>query len=467
MGFNEFFLILRARWRMACVIFCAVVVLVSALPLGLHNKYTASSFIVVDAKTDPVQGGNGPSDAVLASYINTQADIITSERVAQKVAKSTGMDQMPAYQETWRKKTQGVGDIDAWLGRYLLTGKKVVAAPPANANTTRQTNVIEIAVTWTDPKLAAKIANGFAQAAIETNIELKVQPAKQYAAYFDQRSAALRADLERKQKLLSDFQNAKGIVATDDKLDNETTRLNELSTALVAVQAQRQEAQSRQKQGSGAGNEFLPEVLQSPLIASIKDALTAAEAKRTEAAGRLGKNHPDYQAAEAEVMNLRARLAAETNKIVASLGSSAQINLRRESELRDALEAQKKKVLELKNAHDAAANLSNDVVTAQRDLDAVTTRLAQSKLESLAQQTNVVLLALAAEPLERSSPKESMFMAAGVFLGLVLGIGAVLLMEMWDKRLRAEEDLVRLLGVPVLGRIKTLKPGSDLHPTAV
>jgi capsular polysaccharide biosynthesis protein len=139
--------------------------------------------------------------------------------------------------------------------------------------------------------------------------------------------------------------------------------------------------------------------------------------------------------------------------------------MRRESEVRDALEAQKKKVLELKNAHDEAANLSNDVITAQRDLDAVTQRLAQSKLESLAQKTNVVLLALAVEPLDRSSPKESMFMAAGVFLGLVLGIGAVLLMEMWDKRLRAEEDLVRLLGVPVLGRIKTLKPGSDLPVT--
>jgi capsular polysaccharide biosynthesis protein len=47
----------------------------------------------------------------------------------------------------------------------------------------------------------------------------------------------------------------------------------------------------------------------------------------------------------------------------------------------------------------------------------------------------------------------------GIFLGLVVDIGVVLLLEMKDLRLRNEEDLVRLLGVPVLGRIKSLVPG--------
>jgi chain length determinant protein EpsF len=463
MGFHEFFLIVRARWRLALLIFAVVAVGVSCLPLLMHTKYTASAFIVVDAKNDPVTGGAGLPEAVMASYINTQADIITSERVAQRVAKSSGLDKLQFFQDGWRKKTGGQGDIDLWLAHYLLTGKRVVAAPPVSASATRQTNVLEIAVTWPDPKLAADIANSFAETAIETNIELKVQPAKQYAVYFDQRSAALRADLEKKQKKLSDFQNLKGIVATDDKLDVENARLAELSTQLVQVQTQRQDAQSRQRQGNGTDDDFLPEVLQSPQIASIKDALATAESKRTEVAGRLGKNHPDYQAAEADVVNLRARLATETRKIVSSLGSAAQVSMRREAELKEAVENQKKRVLELKNAHDEAQNLQNDVTTAQRDLDAVTQRFAQSSLESLAQQTNVVLLSPAAIPLDPSSPKVLMFIAAGLFLGLVFGIGGTLVVEMRDKRLRQESDLIRLSGVPVLGRLGALKPNMGMR----
>ena len=458
MTVHQFLLILRAHLRAAGAIFCVVVGLSIALYSVMQKKYTATASIVVDAKMDPVGGGPGLSEVVMASYLNTQSDVITSERVAQKVVKAVGLDRMPSFQEGWRKKTNGVGDITVWLARYLLTGKKIVAGPPANTSATRQTNVIEISVKWTDPKLAAAIANSFAQAAIETNIELKVEPAKQYSAWFDQRSAALRADVERKQKRLSEFQNASGIVATDEKLDVENARLTELSTALVAVQAQRQDSQSRVKQAVG-DNQFLPEVLQSPLITSLKDTLTVAEAKRTEVAGRLGKNHPDYRAAEAEVNSLRARIAAETEKIVASLGSTAQVNLRRENEIRLALEAQKKRVLELKHDHDEAAVLQNDVVTAQRDLDAVTQRLALSNLESQTQQTNVALLSTAAVPLDPSGPKLLVLVGGGMFLGAILGIGAALLLEMRDRRLRDEDDLVRLLGVPILGRLGYVKPG--------
>jgi uncharacterized protein involved in exopolysaccharide biosynthesis len=227
---------------------------------------------------------------------------------------------------------------------------------------------------------------------------------------------------------------------------------------LVGIQSQRQDSQSRQRQAAG-DNEYLPEVLQSPLIASLKDALTAADAKRTEVAGRLGKNHPDYKATEAEVVSLRARIAAETNKIVASLGSTTQVNLRRENDIRLALEAQKKRVMDLKHDHDEAAILQNDVVTGQRDLDAVSQRLALSNLESLAQQTNVVLLSTATPPLDPSSPKAMVLLAGGMFLGGVLGIGVVLLLEMRDKRLRDEGDLVALLGVPVLGRIGNARVG--------
>jgi capsular polysaccharide biosynthesis protein len=71
----------------------------------------------------------------------------------------------------------------------------------------------------------------------------------------------------------------------------------------------------------------------------------------------------------------------------------------------------------------------------------------------------VVQLTTAAAPVTPSSPKLLVFFGVGVLMGLVCGVGVALLLEMKDSRLRNEEDLVRLLGVPVLGRIKTLVPG--------
>ena len=450
MSLNQFLVILRARWLIAVGIFVAVVFLISFASLIWPKQYTATASIVIDSKSDPVAagGGMGMGGQPSTTYVNTQADIIASQRVAQRVVKTLKLDQQPEARKLWAKDAND--DISVTIANLLLHKKLVVA--PAHDSPTHASNVIDISVQWSDPVTAAALANGFAQAAIETNIELKVEPAKQYASWFDERSRALRADLQAKQRLLSDFQSKNGIIATDEKLDVENARLAELSTELVTIQGLRQDSQSRQHQ-VGADINSLPEVLQSPVIQTLKSALSQAEAKRPDIASRLGKNHPDYQAVEGEITNLRSRIAVESANIAASLGSTTQVNLRRENEVRQALEAQKKRVLELKYQHDQSAMFQSDVTSAQRDLDEVSQRLAQSNLESLTQQTNVVQLSTAFVSNSPSSPKLVINLVLAVFLGGVLGIGAAVAAEMRNRRVREDEDMVDILGVPLLGRI--------------
>jgi chain length determinant protein EpsF len=458
MSLNQILVILRARWRVVLGVFGGVLFLVLAISLVWPRQYTAISSLVVDAKSDPVSGGAGAgtvSEQLLASYVNTQSDVIASRRVAQRVVKMLKLDADSALVRRWRSATEGVGDFNVWLADYLVNKKLTVA--PVHDSPTHTSNVIEISLSWPNPELAAALANAFAQAAIETNIELKVEPAKLYASWFNQRSRALREDLVTKQKRLSDFQNSTGLVATDEKLDVENARLAELSTQLVTIQGLRQESQSRQRGVSG-NIESLPEVLQSPVVQALKADLAQAEAKQPDIAARLGKNHPDYQAALAEIANLRQRIARESANIAASLGNTTQVNVRRESDIRQALEAQKNKVLELKHAHDQAAVLQSDVNSAQRDLDAVSERFAQSSLESQTSQTNVVQLTTATPPLTASSPKLLLNALIGFFLGGVFGVGVALFLEALHPRVRLDEDLLNLLGVPILGTIGGVTP---------
>jgi chain length determinant protein EpsF len=450
MSFKQFILVVRARWLVAVITFGAVVVAVMGFTLLRPTLYTASASVVVDAKTDPI-AGTVYSAEVTTGYIATQVDIIGSERVAQRVVKILKLDQSPEFIQQWRNTTDGLGDIVVWLGSKLR--KSLVVTP------SRDSSVIDISVEWTDRKTAATLANAFAQAYIDTSIELKVDPAKQYAAWFDERSRALRADLEAKQKKLADFQRSAGILATDGRYDIENARLTELSSQLVAIQALRQDSQSRQRQANG-DYDSLPEVLQSPVIGALKADLSRQEAKLQDIGSSLGKNHPDYQTTAAEVAALRGRIAQESAKIAAALGNTTQINLRRENDIRAALEAQKQRMLEFTNQHDEAAVLQNDVATAQRNLDAVAQRLAQSSLESQTQQTNVALLTPAVEPLYRSSPRLGLSLLVSLFLGTVLGIGTVLALEASDRRLRDGSELTELLGVPLLGKIPTISPES-------
>jgi chain length determinant protein EpsF len=442
MDSRQLYLILRARWKFALFVFACAVFLAVAVTLIMPRIYTATASVVVEVKTDPVANAAYPQQ-LLASDVATQVDIIGSQPVAERVVKNLKLDQAPDFKELWVSDGSR-GQLTQWLADYLL--KQLLISP------SKESNVIQLSMKWRDAKTAAALANAFAQAYIETNIELKVNSAKQYTSLFDEQSRALRADREAKQKRLAAYQNTSGIVATDDKLDVENARFAELSTQLVAIQSQRQESQSRQRQASG-DTEALPEVLQSPVIANLKAELAKAEARRHEIGQTLGRNYPDYKDVESEIVGLRERIAQESARIAASLGNNAQVDVRRESDVKAALEAQKQRILGLRQQRDQVIDLQNDVTTAQHNLDAVTARLAQSSLESQTRQTNIALLAPALEPLQPSSPRLLLNLLLACVVGAVVAVGAALLSEMGDRRVRQSEELAPLLGIPLIGRI--------------
>lgn len=445
MTLQQFLLILLARWKVIVFTLLGVVATTVAVSLILPKQYTATAALIVDVKSpDPIMGAVLPALA-MPGYMATQIDIIQSDRVAQRVVRMLKLDQNPTAIEQWKDATEGKGAMEVWLGGLLQ--KKLDVKP------SRESNVINIAFNGAEPKFAAAIANAFAQAYIDTNLELKVEPAKQFASFFDERTKALRDKLEQSQAKLSAYQREHGIVAADERLDVENARLADLSTQLVLVQGQKSESQSRQRQARG-NTDTLPEVLQNPLIQGLKSDLARQDAKVQQLAAQLGKNHPQYQQEEAQVKALRERLEKEVAKVAGGVATSNRVNVQRMSEVRAALDAQKKKVLALKEQRDELSVLQRDVEAAQRNYDLITQRLGQSSLESLSQQTNVVVLTPAAEPIEPSFPKLLINSILAVFVGTMLGVAFALLFEMLNRRVRSAEDLAEGLGVPVLSVIE-------------
>lgn len=444
MSFQQFFLVLRARWKIILSIFLLVLISDLVATLLWPKQYVGNTAVVVDVKSpDPIAGQLMPVQ-LTPSYMATQVDIINSDRVALRVVKMLKLEQMQYFRDKWQDDTEGRGNFAAWISSELQ--KKLDVSP------SRESNVVNISFMWPDAKTSAVLANAFAQAYIDTTLELTVEPAKQYASWFDERNKVLRDNLEKAQKRLSEYQRAKGIVATDERLDVENARLTELSTQLVAAQSQRFDSASRQHQAAG-GSETLPEVLQNPLVAGLKSDLSKLEAQRQEIGSRLGHNHPEFKRIENEVNALRERVSAESNKVARSLSTSNAVNQQRESDLRGALAAQKAKVLQLKKQRDEISFFQNDVANAQRAYDLVTQRLTQASLESQSQQTNVVVLNSATEPAEPARPRKLLNAVLGVFLGGLLGIGSAILLEVLYPRVRGSHDLGELLGIPVLGML--------------
>ena len=83
MSFQQFFLILRARYGIMLVTVVATVAVALAVSFLVPPRYTAKASVVVDAKyPDPIAAGISLPPVAIPGYIATQADIIASDRVA-------------------------------------------------------------------------------------------------------------------------------------------------------------------------------------------------------------------------------------------------------------------------------------------------------------------------------------------------------------------------------------------------
>lgn len=440
MKFQQVLLILRARYR---VIIAALLLIVAAsivINLLMPKKYQASTTLVVNYKgADPVSGAMMPS-GMISGYMATQGDIIQSKTVALGVVDALRLAELPTVQRDFQQATEGRGDIRDWLAELLLRNVNVVPA--------RESSVITITFTGTDPAFAAAVANAFAAEYQKTSIQLKVQPLKQASAYFNEQLRELRDKLEQAQTRLSTYQQDNGLVSVDQRLDVETARLNELSSQLVLVQSQAADAASRQNTARGVAGES-PDVVANPLVQNLKASLAQAEARLSDLAQRLGANHPQYQGAKADVEKQRAELAAQMNITYGSLGGVARNVRQRQAQLEAAVAAQKARILELNSARDKLAILARDVDSAQRTYDAASARFSQTSIEGNANQTDVAVLSSALAPTRPSSPRMLLNVFVAILFGTGFGMGLALLLEMIDRRVHSADDVLDLQ-IPVL-----------------
>lgn len=448
MTVGQFLSILRARWWLVLLVLALTVGTTLLVSLLMPKQYTATASVVVDFKPDPVSAvmyGGMASPGFMA----TQVDIIRSDRVAQRVVRNLKLNENPQIRQQWQDETDGKGSIESWLGNVFQRQMDVVPS--------RESSVINISYKAPDPRFAAGLANAFMQAYIDTALELRVDPARQYSTFFENRSKEARDTLEKAQARLSTFQSENGIIASDERLDVESSRLNELSSQLTALQAISAESSSRQTQAQGAQSDRLAEVLNNGLVGQIKADVSRSEARLQELTTRFGDNHPQVVESRASLAELRSRLDQETKKVTGGVTVSNTINRQRESDIRRSLEEQRAKVLKMKAVRDQGMVIMQDVGNAQRAYDAVLQRFTQASLEGQSTQSNLNVLTQAVPPIEPSSPRvvfNTLFATfGGTLAGLLLAFG----LEFLDRRVRSIEDLSESLGLPVIGLMP--KPG--------
>jgi chain length determinant protein EpsF len=462
MGFTRFLLLLRARLPLIFTVTLVVMLAAFTVNLLLPARYYAEATAVLEQPTDPALAAAG--SAGISYFLATQRDVVASRSVALRVIENQGLERDFDRTRSLLSGWDPIASVKSWIGR-LVAGEREARSQREwltdrllqglSATSVRDSRLLKVGFKSRDPEFSARMANGFMQAFMDVNVHLKATPARAETAWLEGQLKTLRETLAQAESKLSQFQQAKGIVATDEKLDTENLRLADLSTQLAGAQAETYASEARRKQllrfADGKGGAEVPaEVISSPVVMQLRQEVAMREAKLKDMSRQVGPNHPRYQAAEGELSQLRGQLGSEMRSVAQGLVTAGGVAGQREAALRSALEEQKQRLLGLKKDREQMSMLARDVDNAQKAYNGAVQRISEARIESANERPNASVVDEATVPARPSGPGLLLTLAAGGALGMLLGIGLALLMEASLRLVRSGEDLSELLGVPIL-----------------
>ncbi|HYL20078.1 MAG TPA: GNVR domain-containing protein, partial [Burkholderiales bacterium] len=358
--------------------------------LLITPSYRASVSLLVDTKDEQSMGEalhalGLPQEHI--SYLQTQADILSSPKVARRVVQQLGLTKDPVDMDTLGITKPNSPRVEDQLVEQLLKALKVE---------TSQSDVILATFTASDPRLAASIANAFAAAYTDTMLELRVAPTRQASAWFDQQLTTLRANLEDAQRKL---------------------RANhELAQRALARHPER-----------------LPVARNDAYLGQLRADLLHGEEKLRELSTRYGVNYPDYQRQASQNQELRARLREELGTMSTAVANPDGQGMSTERGAPRPSDAEESGLLD--------PVLQHNVDSAEKAYDTALQHYLSSQVESRASQANIAVLSPAVVPLRAARPNLLLNIALSLVTGLALGCALVALAERGDARIRSIEDL--------------------------
>jgi uncharacterized protein involved in exopolysaccharide biosynthesis/Mrp family chromosome partitioning ATPase len=433
-GFDALARIWRRRGVFAIVAGAVLGLAIAALVL-LPVRYLATASVII-AEQEP--GAN--TSAAWAQKIGDPADmesqllVIRSPRLLRQIMSSPGVVDavvgecergrlMGSTDACQRLKTDSGAFIDHVDGRFSI----------ASAGRSR---VINISYQSGSPEVAKTLANALTQTFLEDQRTEGANSREVATSWLWQELKQLDQQLRESDEKIQQFRRTKGLMRganapiSSERLTSIGQQLSQAEAARAEAAARLQEIKSEQERGPTDA----PSVLQSRTIADLKQQLTTVSAQLASAAGVLGPKHPSILALTREQASIQQRLVGEMQAIAASAQKTFDAN--------NALVNSLKKQMDTAKAEAGSATLDEASIESMvRDTEIKRQQYAElyKKASELETERRVLrgstrLVSLAELPSKPFFPKKIPFLAAGLTLALIFGVGAALLADQLGSR---------------------------------
>ena len=461
---------LGRQWRLIAIMTGFAVILGVAYLAVSPKRYTAQADMIIDTKrvtwtqSEMASENRTVEDASVESEIETTK----SERVAAQVVHQLNLTEDPEFIGA------GTGLRHQLLSLFSSRQepeptkdevmRRVVATLKDNLRVTRlgRSYIEQIAYTSLDREKAARIANAFADAYIEDQIQAKFEATHRASVWLEQRIGELRKQASDAYRDVQDFKSKNSIIiGVDGKLASEV-ELDQLGVALAKARADTSQARAKldriervleqrtDKETFNIPDPVVTDALSNPVITKLRQQFLDDQNKESEWSARYGADHQAARNLRAEMAALQRAIWDEISRIAESYKSELQIAKSQEEAIDKRMMEVFQQSASTRQSQVRLRELETAANTYRGIYETFLSRFTQSVQQQSFPSTEARVVTAATPPSSPSSPKIGLTLALAAICGFGLGVVSAFAREQMNRQIHTRAELEGLLGTSCL-----------------
>ncbi len=467
--------VISVLWRRKlAIIVCAVLVpLLAWVALGqMTPRYTATGTLLYDPNENKVREMQSilRTDPVTDSVMASQAEILQSLHIAQKVAERGNLFDNPEFNKSLRPPSLSARVMAGLRGMLGMEPTPTpTPTPPAGpvtgpgigpernatilavqaalrANATRFSRTIEVSFTAEDRLVAAAAVNNAMDVYVKDQYAAKYRAVRRTTEMLERRVRELRAEVRRGEDNIAAYRSEHRL-SQGMRAGMDAEQISLLSEDLVRARGELTHAEGRLdaahgKAGAGAQAAIAPSVVQLRL----QQDQIASQVQARQA--RFGPNHPEAESLRRQLAEAQRAVAAETTRVVSSIESEHRSARARVASLEQSLRDAQQETNRAGQAHIALNAMTRDVEASRAQLQSVLQSIQQTAQQAAVETSEAREISQALPPEHPSWPRSGPLMAGAAVSGLFIGLLLATILQVADTTLRSGEDTRAVSNLP-------------------
>jgi len=436
-------------------------------------------------------------------YFNTQLQILNSPGLLRRVVKSLDLEHNPDFfrsnstqkRSTWQTvlRMAGFGEKEqeaprpkdelplrtsvapATPGEDLVEAKRLAPFVRAIQGGLRiepvretrgfykETRLIDISFTHTDPTVAAKVVNAIGETYVFTNLEKKSETNTSTGDFLTKRIAELQQQIRTDEERLVNYAKNNQIISLDANQNTVVERLAGLNRQLLEAENQRKTSEAAYNAAKSPGAASALVDADEKRVGELETRVSDLRQKRVQLLVEATEEAPEVKDVQEQILEIENQItelrAQKSTTLITNLETEYRQAKAREDALRQAFEQQRAETL---SQNEAAINyriIQQEIDTNKTLLNNLLQRSKENDVVMASKPNNISIIDYGIPSEWPIGPNRMRSVIVALFLSLGLGVGFALFLEYLDDTVHSSDEVERLLHLPALAVIPAMGAG--------